>query len=355
MKITVEAVRDYVEEPVFVALEESVCGIRSAKAEDGRVFPAQCCDGGVLVLATMKRGEEIELLLSEEATRMPLELKNLPEESKMQVYIGGKFFTEYVYDTQYKKPYLGPVVAEDGKTSYTRLDLETQEHPHQRSVICAIGDVNGVDFWNENKNFGLERHQSYEKVECGDAFARIVAKELWMNQENVPFVDEQRSYTFYNQNAACRYVDLEFRFTASYGDVVFGPTKEAGPLGIRMNELLRADRGGSFVNSYGGENEKECWGKAAMYCDYKGMIDGKLYGVAVFDNEKNERYPTTWHIRNYGLFAANNLYFKGGYTLKAGESVTYRYRVCFYEGKQVCTADKFNSYLAFEQTLRDAQ
>lgn len=351
MQIQWKAVRDYVEEPVFVPVEVSET-IRSAKTADGRVFPAQRCDGGVLVIATMQRGEKLEATLSKESVCADVELRDIPEECRMQVYIGGSFFTEYVYDRRYAKPYLGPILAADGKTSYTRLDLQTQEHPHQRSIICAIGSVNGVDFWNEFGNFGYERHQSYETVTAGAAYASVTAREIWMDAQETPYVEEKRTYTFYNQSAGCRYVDVETTFTASYGEVVFGKTKEAGPLGIRMNELLRADRGGMFVNSYGGCNEAECWGKPAMYCDYKGEIDGRLYGVAVFDNENNERYPTTWHIRNYGLFAANNLYFKGGYTLPAGASVTYRYRICFYEGEQISVSDRFNTYLAFSASRK---
>ena len=52
-------------------------------------------------------------------------------------------------------------------------------------------------------------------------------------------------------------------------------------------------------------------------------------GITVFDNSKNERHPTAWHVRAYGLFAANNLFFKGGFTIQAGQSITYRYRVIF--------------------------
>lgn len=83
--------------------------------------------------------------------------------------------------------------------------------------------------------------------------------------------------------------------------------RRPGPLGIRINEEMRADRTGSFVNAYGARNEAECWGRPAPWCDYTGMVEGQKYGTAVFDHEDNERYPTAWHIRDYGLFAANNL------------------------------------------------
>ncbi len=352
MTVTLKAVRDYFEEPVLAAAEEVPSGICSAKAADGRVFPAQAVEGGVLVIATMKRGEALEVTLSEEAVCQKIELKANPEESRMEIYLGGKFFTAYVHDEQFRKPFLGPVLSSDGETSFTRLDLETKEHPHQRSIISAVGDVNGVDFWNESGRspaFGLERHQAYVKAEAGAASATVTADILWQDEAAVPFVDERRSFTFYNQSEACRYIDIEMTFTATYGDVTFGETKEAGPLGVRINEALRADRGGRFVNSYGGENEEECWSKFASFCDYKGEIDGKLYGIAIFDNEKNERYPTAWHIRNYGLFAANNLYFKGAVKIAKGESLTYRFRLCFYEGEQINATDRFNSYVAFCQ------
>jgi hypothetical protein len=57
--------------------------------------------------------------------------------------------------------------------------------------------------------------------------------------------------------------------------------------------------------------------------------------VAIIDHPKNVNYPTFWHARGYGLFAANPLgekVFTNGKSeknlqLKKGESVTFRHRV----------------------------
>lgn len=113
--------------------------------------------------------------------------------------------------------------------------------------------------------------------------------------------------------------------------MVFGATKEAGPLGIRVRDEMRCDIGnGHILNSWGARGENECWGRSAEWCDYSADIDGAgQMGITVFDNCKNERHPTAWHVRAYGLFAANNLFFKGGFTIQAGQSITYRYRVIF--------------------------
>ncbi|MBE6542374.1 MAG: hypothetical protein E7672_08005, partial [Ruminococcaceae bacterium] len=74
----------------------------------------------------------------------------------------------------------------------------------------------------------------------------------------------------------------------------------------------------------------ECWSKVAEWCDYAGNIDGVgEMGITVFDCHTNERFPTAWHIRAYGLFAANNLFFKGSVSIPAGESITYKFRILF--------------------------
>ena len=58
----------------------------------------------------------------------------------------------------------------------------------------------------------------------------------------------------------------------------------------------------------------------------------------VIDNPKNPGYPTYWHARGYGLFAANPLgrsIFDPkqppfNYTILKDQSVTFRYRVILF-------------------------
>lgn len=339
MRYTIQARRAVYQEPFYVKAESVPDSIRSAVTTDGRRFPAQKTPDGFVVIADAARDIPIELELSDESLGGGVSLLPAANEDALEVRIDDQLFTRYVYSDAFLKPFLGPVYASTG-IPFTRLDLETKEHPHQRSVFVAVGDVNGVDFWNEYGNYGRERAGAPEEIICGPAYGRFSAQNTWETLDGTPYLAERRTFTFYHQGNACRTVDLNVTFTASYGEVKFGPTKEAGPLGIRVNEAIRADRGGHFHNAYGAENEAECWGRPASWCDYAGVIDGRTYGIAAFDHEDNERYPTTWHIRNYGLFAANNLYFKGGLTIPTGESLTYRFRLCFYE-QELDTAARF--------------
>ena len=57
--------------------------------------------------------------------------------------------------------------------------------------------------------------------------------------------------------------------------------------------------------------------------------------MAILDHPSNPGYPTHWHARGYGLFAANPLGDKDfgagnkefNLTLEPGQSTTFRYRV----------------------------
>ncbi len=75
--------------------------------------------------------------------------------------------------------------------------------------------------------------------------------------------------------------------------------------------------------------------------DYTGPVQGKTLGVALFDRPTNPRYPTWWHVRDYGLFAAKPFGVHdfekkekgtGNLTVPAGDSVTFHYRFYLHPG-----------------------
>ncbi len=327
----VTPIRDLIEEPTYIIpARGGVDPKTTSVSAGGRTFPASPYKEGLLAVLTAKKGETLTLTLGTETVAGAPSVRACPEEKKLEVTIGGCRFSDYVYSEAQPKPFFGQVKDDEGNP-FTRLDLGTEEHPHQRSVFIAVGDVNGIDCWNEKGNFGYVRNEAVEEVFSSSAYATFRVRNRWMDGKENPLVTETTQYTVYNQSEACRALDLCVTFTADYGDVRFGKTKEAGPLGIRLCDPLRADIGcGQLSNSWGGVGEPECWSRSAEWCDYYGEPEGVgPMGVTVFDWQKNERFPTAWHIRAYGLFAANNLYFKGGFTIPAGQSVTYRFRILF--------------------------
>src|SRR5262249_47774002 len=103
--------------------------------------------------------------------------------------------------------------------------------------------------------------------------------------------------------------DFEITIHASNGEVTLGDTKE-GSMAMRLAETMRLKQPkgkageGHIVNSEGVRDE-QTWCKRADWVDYYGPVDCKIMGVAIFDHPENPRHPTTWHVRDYGLFAAN--------------------------------------------------
>lgn len=342
MKIKITATRDVKNMPYFYALTEEQKGVKVAaiKCSCGKVIPVQAdvVDGkeGFTAILNLEKGKTYEYeIISDGEFENKVVLTDNADEKNVSISIDGEYFTTYSYTDKINKPFIGKIKAKkkDGsEVDFLRLDLTAEEHPHQRALFVGIGDINGVDFWNEYGTWGRQLHQEFEELTSGPVFGKVSAKNTWKDTEGKPYIDEIRTYKIYDQCECFRCVDVELKFTATYEAVVFGQTKEAGPLGVRLSETLNGDHGGVIRNSYGAIGEKECWSKSAHWCDYYNDVDGEVFGVSIFDNPSNILYPTAFHVREYGLFAPNNLYFKSDVKIAKGDSVTYKFRVVFHKG-----------------------
>ena len=90
--------------------------------------------------------------------------------------------------------------------------------------------------------------------------------------------------------------------------------------------------------------------------DKNQSVNGKLVGVAVFDTPGNLRYPTYWHVRDFGLMTANPFgisHFQpdagecGDYTLAKGETLRFTYRIFMHLGDAATARikDKYHDYI----------
>ena len=165
---------------------------------------------------------------------------------------------------------------------------------------------------------------------------------------------ETRGIVFYS-DPRLRTIDYEIEIRA-IERLVFADTKE-GTFGIRLATSMTEDKGGRMVNAEGKETEKNVWGQRSPWVDYYGPVDGRTVGVAIFDNPGNPRYPTYWHVRAYGLFAANIFGVRdftgdktrdGSMTVERGQTIRFRYRVVIHEGdaKAAGIAELYRQYAA---------
>jgi Methane oxygenase PmoA len=282
-------------------------------------------------------------------------------EGGVEVTLDGQPFAKYIANSGFK-PILWPIFGPTGKEMTRAWPLrqlppgdksEATDHVHQKSFWFDHGNVNGVDFWAEtSKEQGKQVQTELVKAEGGKV-ATIVTKNNWNGPDGKTLLSDVRTMRF-GGDKEMRWIDFDVVVTAATDNVTFGDTKE-GSFGVRIAESMRVDRklGGKIITSEGLEDDK-AWGKPAKWVDYHGPVQGETLGIAILNHPSSFRYPSHWHVRTYGLFAANpwGLHdFTGGkersdHTMKKGDSFSLRYRVIFHKGteKDAKIADAFAKY-----------
>jgi hypothetical protein len=284
-------------------------------------------------------------------------------DDRLRIEINGELFSEYHFK-DVSRPYLYPIIGPDHlpmTRDWPMKEGENEEHDHKhhRSFWFAH-EINGVDFWSEEPKAGKTVHQTFSEIKSGRDSGVIRAKDNYVALDGKVICTDDRTVRIYNRPDE-RLVDFEVTVHASNGEVVFADTKE-GTMALRLNETMRLapnkfNQGkptGHIVNSEG-VRDGATWGKRADWVDYHGPVNGKIVGVAIFDHPSNPRHPTWWHVRDYGLFAANPFGLHdfekkpagtGKFTVEAGKSVTFRYRFYFHRGdeKEAKVAEHYHDY-----------
>lgn len=309
------------------------------------------------------------LLFSQCNSQQTVELKENKAEKKVDVLVDGKLFTSYIYPDNVKKPVLWPVISPAGNMltrSFPMVNKEgdRSDHPHHVGVWLNYGDVNGLDFWNNSEAIAPEKrdgygsifHKSVDKLESGNGKATLVTSSDWKAPDNTLMLTEQTSFEFTALENA-RIIDRTTTLTAVLDEVKFTDNKE-GMFAIRVaRELeLPSEKPTELVDSHGivtkvdkmdntyvkgnyrsakGVEGGKVWGTRCRWMKLSSEIKGEPVALVIIDHPSNVGYPTYWHARDYGLFAANTLgqkvFTKGekelNFSMKKGDSVTFKYRL----------------------------
>ncbi len=270
----------------------------------------------------------------------------------LEITIDGKLFTTYRFaptpdDPAWHRPYFYPVLSTDGveitsdqwrlqQKQPTEAAKKKIDHPHQRSVFVGHGDVNGADHWtHKDKENEQQRHLKFTAV-GPDSFTEELAWDS--NEPNKPLLTETRTVKIIAYDDGARAIDVTSSLTAKNGDAIFKVKPlnvsgvEAGWLAARVAPSISdgiKDHKSQITSSAGATSEKEAREKPATWCDYSGPIDGKTYGIALFDHPTNPGSPTPFHVRNFGLLTHIGIH---DWTLKQDQSQTIRHRLLFHIG-----------------------
>lgn len=273
------------------------------------------------------------------------------------ITISGQPFSDFYFGVHYPKPFLAPLRTASGlivtrKYPMENVTGESRDHQHHRGLFIGHGEINGLNFWenefkyesNAPKNFDTAKNgrmvlRKLKLIKPGKESGVIEAIFDWAGPDGAPILQEDRTMTFYANSGNERIFDVDFTLTAKK-EAQFADTKE-GFFAIRLADSMTEKNGGLMTSSEGAETEKNVWGKRANWVDYDGTVEGQKVGIAIFDHPGNYNHPERWHARAYGLFAVNPFGLKdfepkaagkGGYTMKAGDQLRFRYRVIIHPG-----------------------
>jgi len=294
------------------------------------------------------------------ATTKAVEVANRPRpkvefvqgEKKIDVMIGGKLFTSYLYGSNLAKPALFPVNSPSGVMvcrGYPLAPLpgDSNDHLHHTGIFFGYGDVDGNDFWRTSA--GSVRHIRVADIAGGDGQGELATIAYWVDKKGQTLLEEKRDMNFYAAEDEYA-IDFSVDLTAKGMKVVFGDTKE-GMFAIRVADWMRENASGKYkgsgryLSSEGSETEKNIWGRRARWVSMQADKDGEKIGVAIFNHPESVNYPTYWMTRAYGLFSADPL-GQGDFqrklkmenpqdfklALNAGETAHFRFLIIIYEG-----------------------
>ena len=314
--------------------------------------------------------------------RIVLTIKD--KERKIDITVDAEPFTSYFYpsDSILKKPVLFPIVTSEGTTITRGYPFATRagervDHPHHVGMWLNYESVNGFDFWNnstaikDRSKYGTIKHTGIVQTNSGNNKANLSVTADWIDTDGKgkTLLKEKTTYIFHAKGKQ-RIIDRITTLTAQNEEVIFKDVKD-GMFAIRVVRELEhpSDKPDIFVDANGIETKvdkldntgitgkfhssegidgENVWSTRGKWMNLSGKIKNEDISVAIIDHPSNVNYPTYWHARGYGLFAANPLGEKVfskdkkelNYKLSPNQSVTFKYRTVITSGK--VTDDELN-------------
>ncbi|MDQ7949113.1 MAG: PmoA family protein [Pedobacter sp.] len=319
------------------------------------------------------------------AQKQAITFNRHPAEKKIDILVGNKMFTSFLYTEKLEKPVLFPVLANHQVDVTRGFPLQPKngdptDHPHHIGIWFNFENLNGLDFWNNSYAIPAEKKSAYgwiktdPKIETDAKTGVLAYRARWTNQKDETLLIESTKLTF-NAAGDYRIIDRETTLTASTA-VTFTDAKD-GMLAIRLAHELQipTDKDQKFTDDKGnvtlikggtdlvangnyltsiGKTGDAAWSTRASWCMAFGKMGNDSVSVIIIDHPKNINYPTYWHARGYGLFAANPLgekIFTNGASaknlqLKKGESATFRFRIVVNAGPGLPSPQQIEQWAA---------
>jgi hypothetical protein len=257
------------------------------------------------------------------------------------------------------------------------------DHPHHVGLWFNHGDVNGLDFWNNSDAIPADRtdkmgtivHQTIVDAKSGEGQGELTVESEWHKPDGSTLLKERTRFVF-RADGTSRTIDRITTLTALGERVVFNDNKE-GVIGMRVTRALEqpATQPDVFTDASGqasatkvldntgvtgqytsseGLKGDAVWGTRGRWTMLTGTVEAEPVTLVMLDHPSNPGFPTYWHARGYGLFAANpmgeKVFTEGkkelNVTIEPGKSIEFRHRILILSGEAPADAVE-QQYRAF--------
>lgn len=282
-----------------------------------------------MLFLTCKQARHEEVTFKEDRAR-----------TKIDVFIGERYFTSLIYTDSLEKPFLFPILTASGKTVTRGYPIDPRpheriDHPHQMGLWFNFGDVNGLDFWNNSSAIAPESKSHYGHIQLDSIIdldpdaGELITLSTWKDHQERKLLAEKTTYRFSGDAEQNRFIERISHLTALQ-QVTLRSNKE-GLFAIRVDRAFeepdekpvkRLDAGarpadvpyahnegvnGQYRNQQGYKTESEVWGKKTPWAALRTEKEGEEITLVILDHPQNPGYPGWPHARGYGLFSMNNL------------------------------------------------
>ena len=265
--------------------------------------------------------------------------------SRIDVTIGGKFFTSYRFADDEKYPFFFPV---NGPSGISATSMRNGEYPHHSSLFFGCDKVNEGNYWQE----GLDRGRIVSKGPVLESASgnQIVIRDScdWTRPGAPQPLRDTRRIVISAPTPQIRQIDFEITLEAME-DVVIQKTNHS-LFSARMDPDLTPAFGGAMINADGDQGEKGTFGKPSPWLACFGARDGKTTeGLAVLQHPQNPGYPTPWFTRDYGFLSPTPMFWPANgkdTRITKGDTLRLCYRVLVFSGttESAGIAGKFDEF-----------
>jgi hypothetical protein len=303
------------------------------------------------------------------------------DEKRIDILFNDTLLTSYDYRDSIMKPVLFPINTRSGITVTRGFPLAPREgervdHPHHIGLWLNYESVNGLDFWNNStaipygkrNHYGTIIHDGVVKTEPGNKRAVLEVTARWVDHRGNILLRETTAYKF-SVSGSDFIIDRKTTLNTMEVDVEMKDVKD-GLLGVRVSrelehpatepEIFVDNKGNAtavpVINNDGVSGEylssegikgNDVWATRARWVSLRGKMDDEPISITIIDHPANPGYPTYWHARGYGLFAANplgqDIFSKGkeklNFKINKGEAASFQYRIVVHEGTELSSEE----------------